>query len=123
MPAVAGRHRQVGLAGAGLDLVEDLLAQLGQVRGALLGVGVLRLEVRRDLGRVLVPQPLVVVDAGLAVDLGGHGPALRDRRHDGGVGDRAGSVDGEVSMPGNLSLGRSPGRGGYGRAMAPDTST
>ncbi len=35
--AVAGRHRQVGLAGAGLDLVEDRLAQVGEVRGLLPG--------------------------------------------------------------------------------------
>ncbi len=45
--AVAGRHRQVGLEGAGLDLVEDRLAQVLQVRGALAGVGVLGLEVGR----------------------------------------------------------------------------
>ena len=38
--------------------------------GALLGVGVLGLEVGRHLGRLLVAQPLVVVGAGPAVVLG-----------------------------------------------------
>ena len=65
VPADPGGHRQVGLQRAGLDLLEDRLAQVGEVGGALLGVGVLGLEVRRDLGGVLVAQPLVVVDAGL----------------------------------------------------------
>ena len=48
--AAAGRHRQVGLLGAGLDLVEDLLPQRREVGGQLLGVGVLRLEVVDHLG-------------------------------------------------------------------------
>ncbi len=76
--AVAGRHGQVGLAGACLDLVEDRLAQVGEVRGALLGVGVLGLEVGRDVRRLLVTQPLVVVGAGVAVDLGAGGALVGD---------------------------------------------
>ena len=78
--AVAGRHRQVGLAGARLDLVEDRLAQLGEVGGLRLGVVVLGLEVGRHLGRALVAQPFVVVDAGPAVVLGGDGAALCRRQ-------------------------------------------
>ena len=78
--AVAGRHRQVGLLGACLDLAEDRRAQVGQVRGALLGPGVLRLEVGQDLGRVLVAQPVVLVGARAAVVLGGD----RTARSEGG---------------------------------------
>ena len=73
VPPVAGRHRQVGLAGPRLDLVEDRLAQVGQVRGLRLGVLVLRLQVGHHLGGALGAQPLVVVDAGPAVVLGGDG--------------------------------------------------
>ena len=67
--AAAGRHRQVGLLGAGLDLVEDLLPQRCQLVGDLLGVGVLRLEVVDHLGIGLVAQPLVGVDEDIAVIL------------------------------------------------------
>ena len=74
--AVAGRHGQVGLAGPRLDLLEDRLAQVGQVRGLRLGVLVLRLEVGHHLRRALGAQPFVVVDAGPAVVLGGDGAAL-----------------------------------------------
>ena len=50
--AAAGGHRQVGLLGAGLYLVEDLLPQRRQMIGDLLGVGVLRLPgVRSPRGR------------------------------------------------------------------------
>ena len=78
--AVAGRHGQVGLAGPRLDLVEDRLAQVGQVLGLRLRVLVLRLEVGHHLGRALGTQPFVVVDAGPAVVLGGDGAAFGDRR-------------------------------------------
>ena len=74
-----GRHRQIGLEGARLDLVEDLLPQVGQVRGAGLGVVVLGLEVGDHLGVVLGPEPFVVVGAGPAVVGGGRGPASGDR--------------------------------------------
>ena len=67
--AAAGGHRQVGLLGAGLDLVEDLLPQRRQVVGDLLGVGVLGLQVVDDLGVGLVAQPLVGVDEDVAVML------------------------------------------------------
>jgi hypothetical protein len=78
--AVAGRHGQVGLAGPRLDLLEDRLAQVGQVRGLCLGVLVLRLEVGSHLRRALGAQPFVVVDAGAAVVLGADRTALRHRR-------------------------------------------
>lgn len=70
VPVVAdpGRHREIGLEGACLDLIEDRLPQVGQVRGALLGPGVLGLEVGDHLGVVLVAQPLVVVGPGAAQD-------------------------------------------------------
>ncbi len=80
VPADPGGDRQVGLQRARLDLLEDRLPQVGEVRGALLGVGVLGLEVLLDLGGVLVTQPLVVVGAGQAVDLGGGGALVGDRR-------------------------------------------
>ena len=50
------------------------------MRGPRLGVLVLGLEVGRHLGRALGAQPLVVVDAGPAVVLGGDGAAFGDRR-------------------------------------------
>lgn len=63
----AGRHREVGLLGARLDLVEDLLPQRCQVLGLLLGVGVLRLEVGEHLRIGLRPKPFVRVDEDVAV--------------------------------------------------------
>ena len=48
--AATGRNRQVGLLGAGLDLVEERVAETGQMCRLLLGVGVLRLEVGDGLG-------------------------------------------------------------------------
>ena len=120
--AVAGRHGQVGLAGAGLDLLEDRLAQLGQVRGLRLGVGVLRLEVRRHLGRALVAQPLVVVDAGPAVVLGGDGTALAA-----GGGTTGGCLGRRVSgvlhrsEPDRRALGGSPRPGVDVRPQAVDS--
>ncbi len=77
--AVAGRHGEVGLAGAGLDLVEDRLPQVGEVRGLCLRVLVLRLEVGHHLRRALGAQPFVVVDAGPSVVLGGDGAACGRR--------------------------------------------
>ncbi len=67
VPPDPGRHRQVGLQGAGLDLAEDRLAQRCEVGGAGLGVGVLRLEVGQRVRGLLVAQPLVVVDERVAV--------------------------------------------------------
>ncbi len=60
-------HRQVRLLGAGPDLLEDRLAQAGEVGGAGLGPGVLGLQVGHRLRGVLVAQPLVVVDERVAV--------------------------------------------------------
>ena len=67
--ALAGRHRQIGLLGARLDLVEDPLPQRFEVRGRLVGVLVLGLEVRDDFGVLLVAQPFVRVDEHVAVVL------------------------------------------------------
>ena len=65
--ALAGRDAQVGLAGARLDLVEDLLAQDREVLGARVRVRVLLVQVRDDRRIVLLAQPLVVVDVDVAV--------------------------------------------------------
>ena len=87
-PAPVG-HRHVGFLGAALDLAEDLRAQVRQLRGVRFGEGVLRLQVGDDLRIVLVAQPFVVVDEGVAVvgAFGGHllGHRRGDRRcvHDG----------------------------------------
>ena len=78
--AAAGGHRQVGLLGAGLDLVEDLLPQRRQMGGLLVGVGVLGLQVGDDLGIRLVAQPLVGVDEDVAVMLAAMLDAFGDRR-------------------------------------------
>ena len=67
--AAAGRHRQIGFLGAGLDLVKDLLPQRRQALCGVFGVVVLRLQVVDDLGVVLVAQPLVGVDEHVAVKL------------------------------------------------------
>ncbi len=83
-----GRDREVRLQGAGLDLLEDGRAQVGQVSRALLGVGVLGLEVARDLRVVLDPQPVVGVDPFPAVVRGGDRSRGGDGRR-GGVGHAA----------------------------------
>jgi hypothetical protein len=51
----ADRYRKVGFFGACLDLVEDLLPQWLQMSGRLVGVGILGLKVRHDIGIGLVP--------------------------------------------------------------------
>ncbi len=73
--AAARRNRHVGFLGPRLDLVEDLLPQRFQMRGGLVGVGVLRFEVGDDLRIGLLTQPLVggvdedvVVEHPLGVD-------------------------------------------------------
>ena len=50
------------------------------MRGLVLGPGVLCLEVRRDVRRLLLAQPLVVVGAGVSVDLGAGGSLVGDGR-------------------------------------------
>ena len=73
-------YGQVGLLGAGPDLGEDRLPEVGQVGGVVLRPAVLLLEVADGLRRVLLAQPLEVVDDGVAVvrALGRH--AAGDRR-------------------------------------------
>ena len=83
--AVADGDRQVGLEGARLDLPEDGLAQVGEVGGGLLGVVVLGFEVGEHLRVFLVPQPVVLVDAGAAVVGGGDRPAVGHGRGEGGL--------------------------------------
>ena len=65
----SGRHRQIGLLGASLDLVEDLLPQRREGFGGLIGVLVLRLEIVDHLGIGLVAQPFVGVDEDVAMVL------------------------------------------------------
>ena len=65
---------------ARLDLVEDGLPEVREVGGLLLGPGVLGLEVRRDLGLALGPQPVVVVGPGPPVVRGGDGAPGCSRR-------------------------------------------
>ncbi len=59
--AVGDGHRQVGLLDTAHDLGVELLLQRPQRLHDRIGVGVFRLEVRRHLGIVPVPQPVVVV--------------------------------------------------------------
>ena len=66
VPASA-RHREVGLLGARLDLVEDFLPQLFLVGGLLIDVAVLGLEVGDNLRVGLVAQPFVGVDEDVVV--------------------------------------------------------
>jgi hypothetical protein len=65
------RNGQVGLQRPRLDLLEDPGPQVGEVGGPRFGVGVLGLEVGAHLGRILLPQPLVVVDPDPAVVVAG----------------------------------------------------
>ena len=66
--ALAHRDGQVALLGARLDLLEDLLAQRGQVAGQRVGVGVLGLQVADRVRVLLVREPRVLVDHGVAVE-------------------------------------------------------
>ncbi len=116
--ALAHRDGQVRLERAGLDLLEDPLAQRLEVREARLGVRVLGLEVRDDLGRLLVPQPLVVVVDRLAVvrarrgTTGGDGRLRRlgrlghlglGRRRRGGLREVVGHLARVVPQPDDIS--------------------
>ncbi len=76
--AATDRHRQVGLLGARLDLVEDLLPQGCQLCRLFLGVAVLGLEVGDHLGVGLVAQPFVRVDEDVTVVLAAMVDALGD---------------------------------------------
>ena len=66
--ALAHRDGQVALLGARLDLLEDLLAQRGQMGGERVGVGVLGLEIVDGVRVVLIREPGVLVDHGVAVE-------------------------------------------------------
>jgi len=66
--ALAHRDGQVALLGARLDLLEDLLAQRGQMAGERAGVGVLGLQVADRVRVLLVGEPGVLVDHGVAVE-------------------------------------------------------
>ena len=59
--AVARGDAEVGLLDPAQHLRVERLAERLQVGGRRLGVGVLRLEVLHDLGRALLPQPVVGV--------------------------------------------------------------
>ena len=91
--ALARRHGQIGLEGAGLDLVEDPLTQARQVCRPLLGEGVLGLEVRDDLGILLRPEPLVIVAHLVAMMT----TQRRTRGGDGGGQRRGGRLSGHRS--------------------------
>ncbi len=80
VPAAPRRHAQVGLQSAIGDLLKDCLPQRFQVRGTGLGVLVLGPQIPKHLVVALVPQPLVVVDKGVAVVRTFTGFLGRDRR-------------------------------------------
>src|ERR1700747_2719580 len=65
--ALPSRYRQIGLLGARLDLVENLLPQRFQVGGGPIDVVVLGLQVSDDLGIGLVAQPFVGIDEDVPV--------------------------------------------------------
>ena len=95
--AVGDGHRQVGLLDAAHDLgVEPLLQRPQRIHDGV-GIGVLRLQVRRDVRVVPVPQPVVVVGPLVAVGLVHMRDALGDGRGRGGAGhhaDTSGSLGG-----------------------------
>ncbi len=66
--ALAHRDGQVALLGARLDLLEDLIAQRGQVGGERVGVLVLGPQVVDGVRVVLVGEPGVLVHHGVAVE-------------------------------------------------------
>ena len=59
---VAGRHGHVRFLHPRLDLLENILPQLLLILGHLIGVGVLGLKVGDGFSRLLVPQPLIVIN-------------------------------------------------------------
>ena len=81
-PAPEGvRDGLVVLLDAGQHLAVERLAERGGRLRQRLGVGVLRLQVGDDVGRVLLAQPGVVVLERVAVDDGDLGDFLRDGRN------------------------------------------
>ena len=87
--AVSARHGEVGLQGAALDLLEDLLAKPLEMCGARLGVGVLRSQMRKDLRVVLGAQPLVRVLERIAMVAACGSAAVGNGRGDGCRGSGA----------------------------------
>ncbi|MNY18143.1 hypothetical protein D3C86_1515030 [compost metagenome] len=80
-----GRQRQVGLADARADFLEQLLAQFTLVGELLFQPGILGLQVFEDLGAVALLQPGIGIGASLAAGKGrgeGHRltPAAADAR-------------------------------------------
>ncbi len=73
------RHGEIRLLHAALDLLEQRLAERRQMRRLRLGVRVLGLQVRDDLGGVLGTQPLVRVVDRVAVVRAEGGTAGGDR--------------------------------------------
>ena len=67
LAAPAGRHAQVGLLDASLDLLEDSLPQLAEVGQAGLDVLVLGTKVREDLLAFALPHPGIGIHHGFAV--------------------------------------------------------
>lgn len=70
----AGGDRQVRLLDTALDLLEESLAQIGEVRRLCVGVGVLRFEVGDDLCGFLGAKPFVGIVEGVTV-MGAEGRA------------------------------------------------
>ncbi|MCY1506106.1 hypothetical protein D9M68_403440 [compost metagenome] len=80
-PGAPGRgQRQVGLADARLDLLEQLFAQFGLVGQLGFEVGVLGLQVIEHLRRVAVFQPAIGIGTGLEAGDGGVGHGQTPRR-------------------------------------------
>ncbi len=77
---LAHRNGEVGLFDALHDLLEQVGLELGGMGGGGLGEGVLGPKVLDDLGVVLVPQPVPVVDPHVPVGLEPDRPPLGDRR-------------------------------------------
>ena len=69
--AVPHRHAEVGLLGAGADLLDDPVRERLHVAGAVGGVAVLGLEVGGQPRVVAVGHPRVVVDHGVPVNRSG----------------------------------------------------
>ena len=88
VPPVALAHRdgQVALLRARLDLGEDLVAQRAQVGRYRVGVGVLGHQVADRVRVVLVREPGVLIDHGVAVEGTRAGDLLGLRRLDGHEG-------------------------------------
>ena len=90
----AVRDRRVGLPDPPLDLLEQPLLEVGRAGQRLPEVGVLGLQIRPDLGVVALPQPVVLVDADVAVLLETVRAARSGGRFGSGQAGRATRSDG-----------------------------